>query len=395
MELPPESTSASPSSVNVEGLALVCAPDGTVRELVRATLDGAQLGATLGESVDEASQEAARLFLRSLARGGFARSTPLRIWTRDAHCFGMRDGDELRIVAVIDPAVAAALAESTPGFEPLAQEIRRTHSTYELYEELARVNNDLVTAQRELARTIAELQRLNSYKDELLGMAAHDLRSPLTANAGFIRFLQEDSEELPENTRTLLAHLRKNSEYMQRLVESVLDFAAIQSGRVRLQLEETSPAAIVRGVVETMRILADARKVAIRLQVDGELPRMRLDPIKIQQVVQNLVANAVQYTQNGGAVDVRVRPAGGGVEIQFEDRGPGIPAEELPDLFKPFTRLSTVSVSKHRSVGLGLAITRRLVEAHGGTIEVESEVGRGTTFVVSLPEAPSAVDRQP
>jgi signal transduction histidine kinase len=215
-------------------------------------------------------------------------------------------------------------------------------------------------------------------------MAAHDLRSPLTANAGFIRFLQEDSEKLPEDSRTLLAHLRKNSEYMQRLVESVLDFSAIQSGRVRLQLEETSPAAIVGNVVETMRILAEARRIAIRFQVDGEVPQMRLDPIKIQQVAQNLVANAVQYTPNGGAVDVRLRPAGRGVEIEFEDRGPGIPAEELPDLFKPFTRLSTASVSKHRSVGLGLAITRRLVEAHGGTIEVRSEVGRGSTFVVRL-----------
>ena len=378
--------------MNPEGLAFVCALDGTVREIARAALEGAQLGATLGESVDEASQDAARLFLGSIARGGFARSTPLRIWTRDAHCYGLRDGDDLRIVAVIDPAAAAAVAEATPGFEALAQEIRRTHSTYELYEELARLNNDLVTAQRELARTIAELQRLNDYKDELLGMAAHDLRSPLTANAGFIRFLQEDSQDLPENTRTLLAHLRTNSEYMQRLVESVLDFAAIQSGRVRLQLESCAPESIVESVMQTMRILAEARGIAIRLQVDGEMPQMRLDRVKIQQVVQNLVANAVQYTPNGGAVDVRMHRAGSGVEIEFEDRGPGIPPGELPDLFKPFTRLTTSKFSKHRSVGLGLAITRRLVEAHGGTIEVRSEVGRGTTFVVALPEAPSAVE---
>ncbi|HEX6096341.1 MAG TPA: HAMP domain-containing sensor histidine kinase [Thermoanaerobaculia bacterium] len=375
--------------MRVEGLAFVCAPDGSVRELVAAELEGAQLGATLGESVDESSQEAARLFLRGVVRGGFARSTPLRIWTRDAHCFGMRDGDALRIVAVIDPASAAAFAETKPGFEPLAQEIRRTLSTYELYEELALVNNDLVTAQRELARTVAELQRLNGYKDELLGMAAHDLRSPLTANAGFIRFLQEDSEGLPENTRTLLAHLRTNSEYMQRLVESVLDFAAIQSGHVRLQLESCALEEIVRSVVETMRILAGGRGITIHLQTEAELPRMQLDPIKIQQAVQNLVANAVQYTPNGGEVDVRLgrvveNGVRTGVEIEVEDRGPGIPPHELPELFKPFTRVSTVKLSKHRSVGLGLAITRRLIEAHGGTIDVRSEVGRGSTFRILL-----------
>lgn len=381
--------------MRVEGLAFVCALDGTVREIAAATLDGAQLGASLGESVDEASQDAARLFLRSAARGHFARSTPLRIWTRDAHCFGIRDGDDLRVVAVIDPASAAAFAEATPGFEALAQEIRRTHSTYELYEELARVNNDLVTVQRELARTVAELQRLNGYKDELLGMAAHDLRSPLTANAGFIRFLQEGSEGLPENTRTLLAHLRTNSEYMQRLVESVLDFAAIQSGRVRLQLEDCAPADIVRGVVQTMRILAEGRGITIRYDADGALPQMRLDAVKITQAVQNLVGNAVQYTPNGDVVDVRLRGVDGGVEIEVEDRGPGIPPAELPDLFKPFTRLSTVAVSKHRSVGLGLAITRRLVEAHGGTIEVTSEVGRGSVFRIFLKKAPSEVEGFP
>jgi two-component system, OmpR family, sensor kinase len=370
----------------VEGLAFVCAPDGAVREIVAATLDGAQLGPTLGESVDETSQEAARLFLRSVARGGLARSTPLRVWTRDVHCFGIRDGDDLRIVAVIDPAFAAALAESAPGFEALAQEIRRTHSTYELYEELARVNNDLVTAQRELARTVGELQRLNSYKDELLGMAAHDLRNPLNANAAFIRFLQEDTEGLAGDSRTILDRLRTNSEYMLRLVENVLDFAAIQSGHVRLQLEECAPSAIVGSVIETMRILAEARGIAVRFQEETGLPAMRLDPVKITQAVQNLVANAVQYTPDGGAVDVRLTRIDGGVEVEVEDRGPGIPPAELPELFKPFTRLSTSTVSRQRSVGLGLAITRRLVEAHGGTIDVRSEVGKGSAFVLRLRE---------
>src|SRR5690348_2462643 len=112
MEPPAESTSASTFSMNPEGLAFLCTADGAVREVAAARLEGAQLGATLRESVDEASQEAARLFLRGTARGGFARSTPLRLWTRDVHCFGLRDGDDLRIVAVIDPASAAAFAES-------------------------------------------------------------------------------------------------------------------------------------------------------------------------------------------------------------------------------------------------------------------------------------------
>ena len=374
-------------SPDPEGLALVCTPSGAVQRVLRA-LDGAEIGATLCESVDASSAEACRLFLRGVARGGFARSTPLRIGTRDVHAFGYCEGDTVHVAGVIDPLSAAAFADSLSDVDTeltrLAEEIRRTHSTYHLYEELALANNELVTAQRELARTVAELQRLNAYKDELLGMAAHDLRNPLSANHGFIRFLQQDSEGMSEDNRMLLDRLRSNSEYMLRLVESVLDFAAIQSGHVRLRLEPASIADVVQGVVDIMRVLSEGKGVRIELAVEGALPELQLDRVKITQAVQNLVGNAVQYSPAGAAVEVRVRPCTGGVEIEVEDHGPGIPAEDLPQLFKPFTRLSTVSLDRHRSVGLGLAITRRLVEAHGGTIDVRSEVGKGSVFVVRL-----------
>lgn len=368
----------------LDGLALVCAPDGAVQRIARAMLEGAPVAASLCDSVEPSSADACRLFLRGVMRNGFARSTPLRIGTRDVHCFGLRHEETILIAGVIDPATAAAFAESIDGFARLAEEIRRTHSTYQLYEELALANNELVTAQRELARTVAELQRLNAFKDELLGMAAHDLRNPLSANAAFIAFLLHDSEHLSDDNRTLLDRLRTNSEYMLRLVESVLDFAAIQSGHVRLQAEESALEEIAAGVVETMRIIAEGKGVSIAYVVEDALPRLRVDRIKIAQALQNLVANAVQYSPSGAAVDVRLRTCLGGVEVEVEDRGPGIPPEELPQLFKPFTRLSTITLTKQRSVGLGLAITRRLVEAHGGTIDVRSEVGVGSVFVVRL-----------
>jgi signal transduction histidine kinase len=368
----------------LDGLALVCAPDGAVQRVAQGMLEGAPIGATLCDSVDPSSVEACRLFLRGVARGGFARSTPLRIGTRDVHCFGLSEGDTLLIAGVIDPATAAAFAESVEGFTRLAAEVRRTHSTYQLYEQLALANNELVTAQRELARTVAELQRLNAYKDELLGMAAHDLRNPLSANAAFITFLLHDPDSINVDSRTLLERLRTNNEYMLRLVESVLDFAAIQSGHVRLQPEDSSLEELVAGVVETMRILAEAKGVTVESTVEEALPRLQLDRVKITQAVQNLIANAVQYSPPGAAVDVRLRKCRGGVEVEVEDRGPGIPPEELPQLFKPFTRLSTTTLSQQRSIGLGLAITRRLVEAHGGTIDVRSEVGKGSVFSLRL-----------
>lgn len=384
--------SASPFSTDSppEGLAFVCATDGAIVRVVDESLDGAAVRDSLPASVDESSKEACAIFLRTLTRGGFSRSTPLRIGTRDVQCYGSRADDELRIVAVIDPNTAAPYAEhisagrNEPAFMELAREIRRTHSTYELYEELARMNNDLATAQRELARTVDQLQRLNSYKDELLGVAAHDLRNPLNANAAFITFLLQDAGALGDNNTVLLERLRANSQYMLRLVDDVLDFSAIEAGHVRLHLEPSALGPIVQSVVETMSILAEAKQVELRYSTEEEVPPLKLDQIKISQVVQNLISNAVQYSPPGTRVDVRLRAEDGFAIVEVEDRGPGIPPHELPNLFKPFTRLSTVKLAKQRSVGLGLAITRRLVEAHGGTIGVESEVGRGSVFTIRL-----------
>jgi signal transduction histidine kinase len=337
--------------------------------------------------VAPSSAEACSAFLTGIRSGGFARAS-LRIGNRDVHCFGWCERGVIRIVAVIDPitaaAAAASLAEEDPGFFRLAEEIRRAHSTYELYEELARLNNDLVTSQRELARTVAELRRLNDYKDELLGMAAHDLRNPLHANAAFITFLLNDADRLSSDDLVLLERLRANSQYMLRLVENVLDFSAIQAGHVQLHREETSLHELVSSVVETMRIMADARQIEIRCTADESLPNVSVDCVKITQAVQNLLSNAVQYSPDGSVVDVRLLRHGPSIDIEVEDRGPGIPASEIPSLFKPFTRLSTSSSIRDRSIGLGLAITRRLVEAHGGTIEVTSEVGKGSKFTICL-----------
>jgi signal transduction histidine kinase len=387
----PMSASLFSTDSQPEGLAFVCTTDGAIVRVVDDSLAGAAVRDSLFASVDESSQEACAIFLRTMARGGFSRSTPLRIGTRDVQCYGSCADGELRIVAVIDPNTAAPYAESIsagrgePVFMELAREIRRTHSTYELYEELARMNNDLATAQRELARTVDQLQRLNSYKDELLGMAAHDLRNPLNANAAFITFLLHDARTLGDNNNTvLLERLRANSQYMIRLVDDILDFSAIEAGHVRLHLERSDLGPIVQGVVATMSILAQAKQVELRYSTEGEVPPLNLDQIKISQVVQNVISNAVQYSSSGTRVDVRLRAEGGYAVLEVEDRGPGIPSEELPNLFKPFTRLSTVKLAKQRGVGLGLAITRRLVEAHGGTIGVQSEVGRGSVFTIRL-----------
>jgi signal transduction histidine kinase len=376
-----DSETASP----IAGLAFVCAADGSIRRIARATLDGAALRNSFCDSVSTSSGAECRLFVASLRHGGFSHSAPLRIGERDVHCFGSGDPAGLRIVCVADPDHAAAFAATVEGFADLAAVIRRTRETHRLYEELARLNSELTTSQRELARMVTRLQSLNEFKDELLGMAAHDLRNPLHANNAYIAFLARESEGMTPGARELLGRLQANSGYMLRLIDDVLDFSAIQSGRVRLQREECAIEEILTSVLRTMSIIAAQKEVHIEYSSGAGLPQLRVDRVKISEALHNLVANALQYSPPHATVEVRIASAGGGVSIEVEDRGPGIPPDELPNVFKPFTRLSSDAVAGQRSIGLGLAIARRLVEAHGGTIDVRSKLGTGSLFTLHLP----------
>jgi signal transduction histidine kinase len=381
----PTTASNSSGASLPEGVAFLCDPGGDVRTVVVSTLEDGAVAGSLFACLETASLNPCSLFLQAVTTNGFARSTPLRLGTHTLHAFGFRGADALQIVAVIDPGDAAAMAEAA-GFGELAVETSRTHASYDLYDELSRVNNELVTAQRELARTVAELRRINEYKNELLGMAAHDLRNPLNVNSAFVDFLLEDAATLSEDNVLLLERIRTSNTFMLRLVEDVLSFSAVEAGHVRLRTEPTSLDEVVAVVVDTMRIVAERKDVTIALHTDPSLPPLPLDRIKLTQAVQNLVSNAVSHSPAGATVDVRVRADGAFAVIEVEDRGSGIPAAELPELFKPFVRLSTARTSgKDRSVGLGLAITRRMVEAHGGRIDVRSVEGEGSTFAIRLP----------
>ncbi|HEX7151992.1 MAG TPA: HAMP domain-containing sensor histidine kinase [Thermoanaerobaculia bacterium] len=384
-------SSSSTPSQQPEGVAFLCDRRGSILRVVWQTLD-VQLSPSFFACIDARGLDSAHMFFDSALAGEFSRSVTLRLCGREVQCYAMPLDGEIAMVAVTVSERAAEFADVAAAtaqhdaFRRLADTIRTNESSYDLWEEVGRLNNDLVTAQRELARTVAELQRLNAYKNELLGVAAHDLRNPLNANLAFINFLLEDSEQFSDEHVHLLTRLRTTASFMLRLVDDVLTFSAVEAGVVRINAEESSVVELVTGVVDTMRIVAERRHVDIHLHIDDpSLPLLMLDRVKITQSVQNLVANAVKYSPSGATVRVRVRREAGYIAIAVEDRGPGIPAEELKDLFKPFTRLSTALATTERSVGLGLSITKRLIEAHGGKIDVNSEVGVGSTFTIKLP----------
>ena len=251
---------------------------------------------------------------------------------------------------------------------------------------LAGLNSELANAQRELARKNAELASAVAEKNQMLGMAAHDLRNPLGVIAGMVELLRAElADSLSAENRELLARIASSSEYMVELIDDMLDFSKIDAGRLDLHLQPIDLEDLVRQTLAFNTILANKKGCILRFEVEGQPPRLSLDSRRMQQVLNNLVSNALKFSASGSIITLTLRCGAGEVTIAVADQGQGIAPDELSKLFKAFSRTSTRSTANEKSTGLGLAIVRRIVEAHGGRIRVESELGRGSTFCVTLP----------
>jgi signal transduction histidine kinase len=241
--------------------------------------------------------------------------------------------------------------------------------------------------ERELRERIEELQGLNRLKNEFVGMAAHDLRSPLAVVEMYASFLLEDPNScLTTKERDFLRVIKNQGRFMLNLINDLLDVTQIESGRLDLKVQTGDLVEFVRRNVDFNASLAARRDVAIDLEVEAAASAMiAFDPNRVEQVLNNLVGNAVKFSPAGSRIVVRVGCEEELVRVSVIDKGPGIPSEELPVLFKPFYRGSAPLPPGERSTGLGLPIARRIVEAHGGGIGVESQLGRGSTFWFTLP----------
>jgi signal transduction histidine kinase len=241
--------------------------------------------------------------------------------------------------------------------------------------------------ERELHERIEELQRLNRIKNEFVGMAAHDLRSPLAVVEMYASFLLDDPGScLAAKDREFLRVIKNQGRFMLNLINDLLDVTRIESGDLDLRVQPGDWAEFVRRNADLNGALAARRDVAIEVGIDlAESPMISFDPNRMVQVLNNLVGNAVKFSPAGSKIEIRVRRDGDTVRTSVVDLGPGIAAAELPALFKPFYRGTAPLPPGERSTGLGLTIARRIVEAHGGKIGVESEPGHGATFWFTLP----------
>jgi len=240
---------------------------------------------------------------------------------------------------------------------------------------------------RQLARTFNQmaenLGESERQKDEFFALVSHELRTPLTSIIGYLELVLDD-EELGDDTRRFMEIVERNARRLLRLVGDMLFVAQVEAGRLSLERDAVDLLAVARESVDAAQPAAQRRGVALTL--DGEpVEAVEGDRDRLGQTVDNLVSNALKFTPEGRAITVRVRERGASVEIDVADEGAGIPAEDLDRLFERFYRSSSESRRAVPGVGLGLSIVKTIVEAHGGTVDISSVEGEGTTVAVIVP----------
>lgn len=241
-------------------------------------------------------------------------------------------------------------------------------------------------SQKQLLDRNSALETLNEQKNRLLGMAAHDLRNPLGVILAYSDFLETEAfPVLNEDQRDFVSTIKSTSEFMLRLINELLDVSTIESGQLHLDCAPTDLNELARHNVSRNRVLAHQKCIELDFTDTENLPALMIDRGKIEQVLNNLIGNAVKYSHPDTCVAIRITRDGDRVTVSVADQGQGIPEEDLPKLFKAFGRTSVRATAGEQSTGLGLAIARKIIEGHGGTLSVQSHVGKGSTFSFTLP----------
>lgn len=254
----------------------------------------------------------------------------------------------------------------------------------------------LEESEKEWKAQNAELQRQSAAKADFIGQVAHELRTPLTSIVGYLDLFAEGRfGQPPAQMLRPIETVRRNAHRLRRFLEEMLDYRRMEAGRLELERAPVQLTDVVRDVLSELTSLSEARRQQLRPVVVGEVEPVLADRDRLHQVVVNLVGNAIQHGPADSEISVTVENTdlpGGWIRMKVRDNGNGIPLEQQPRIFEPFSNLRPVkyhSTGKPASAGLGLSIARSLVELHGGLISVDSVPGQFTEFMVLLPLRPT------
>lgn len=259
--------------------------------------------------------------------------------------------------------------------------LRARRRQYEVREHLLEQKR----AQEERAELLKEAEAANRTKDEFLATMSHELRTPMTAILGWAHLLRTNRFSEDDLARALET-VERNARAQTKLIDDLLDISRIITGKLRLDVRSVDLAAVIEAAVDATRPTAEAKAIRLQTVIDPQAGPVSGDTDRLQQVVWNLLTNAIKFTPKGGRVQVRLERINSHVEITVSDTGRGISAEFLPHVFDRFRQADGTTTRKHGGLGLGLSIVRQLVELHGGAVSAESAgEGQGSTFTVQLP----------
>ena len=251
--------------------------------------------------------------------------------------------------------------------------------------EIVKLNKEQANLSRELQRKNVQLNRLNDLKNQFLGMAAHDLRNPLGAILIYTEMLLDGSVgELSEEQMNFIERIRTSSELMKGMVDDFLDISVIESGKLNINRDLCDVEGIVSKSVELVRHRSRKRDIEIRTDVTKGL-KFSMDCGKIGQVVTNFLTNAVGHSDEGAVIDVEAKKEGDSLVVSVKDRGSGMSPDEIEKIFEAFGKGFSAKKDGQGSIGLGLVIAKKIIEEHGGRIDVDSEPGEGSVFSFTIP----------
>ncbi|OLE55839.1 MAG: hypothetical protein AUG51_01025 [Acidobacteria bacterium 13_1_20CM_3_53_8] len=253
-------------------------------------------------------------------------------------------------------------------------------------EELEKVNRQLSETNHELNEANEKLRELSEMKEEFLALTTHDLRSPLTVISGVISFFTSGRlGELTPEQKNMVAMMERNTQSLIELVNDLLDTSKLESGTMKLDFSSIDLRGLMDELRETMEPLAKEKGIFLEESLSPDLPPVKADRPKLRRIIVNLLSNAIKFTPKGGKVSLKAEREDGRIRIYVTDTGVGIAKEDVERLFDKYEQARSRATRGEKGTGLGLYITRQLVELHGSHIKVDSKLGRGSTFSFTMP----------